>query len=198
MKTYILLAAAAILMPHLAGFGGSDDLTLAERDALTYMREEEKLARDVYQTLGVKWGARRFGNIAQAEQTHMDSVKSLLDRFKITDPAAETDKGEFKDPNLQKLYAKLVEQGTASRTEALKVGCLIEELDIKDLKDRSLKTKRDDIKMVFGNLERGSRNHLRAYFRSLSQQGGTYKPAHLSQADFDKIVNSPMERGRGG
>lgn len=198
MKTYILLAATAILMPHLAGFGGSDDLTLAERDALTYMREEEKLARDVYQALEVKWGARPFGNIAQAEQTHMDSVKSLLDQFKLNDPAADATKGEFKNADLQKLYAKLVKQGSTGRVEALKVGCLIEELDIKDLKDRSLKTKRDDIKMVFGNLERGSRNHLRAYFRSLTQQGGTYKPEHLSQADFDKIVNSPMERGRGG
>lgn len=198
MKTYILLAATAILIPHVAGVGGSDDLTAAERNALTYMREEEKLARDVYQALEAKWGARPFGNIALAEQTHMDSVNSLLDQFKLSDPAAGATWGEFKNADLQALYAKLVKQGGSSRTEALKVGCLIEELDIKDLRERTLKTKRDDIKMVFGNLERGSRNHLRAYFRSLNQQGGTYKPAHLSQAEFDKIVNSPMERGRGG
>ena len=44
------------------------------------MREEEKLARDVYVALGDRWGLRVFENIARAEQRHMDAVVAQLDR----------------------------------------------------------------------------------------------------------------------
>lgn len=49
------------------------------------MREEEKLARDVYLTFGEKWGLTLFTNIAKSEQTHTDAVKTLLDRYEIKD-----------------------------------------------------------------------------------------------------------------
>jgi len=44
-------------------------------------------------------------------------------------------------------------------------------------------------------LLQGSRNHLRAYYQTLLNQGGSYTPQYLSQAEFDAIVNSAMERG---
>jgi hypothetical protein len=53
-----------------------------------------------------------------------------------------------------------------------------------------------DILLVYDNLLRGSRNHLRAFMKTLSQQGGGYTPQYLSQTEFDAIVNSPMETGR--
>jgi len=56
-------------------------LSESEMQGLILMREEEKLARDVYTTLGEKWDLNIFINIAGSEQTHTDAVKYLLDRY---------------------------------------------------------------------------------------------------------------------
>lgn len=191
------LASSASLANALPNFL-VPKLSQEERDGLVYMREEEKLARDVYNVFTLKWGARPFGNIAQSEQTHMDAVKVLLDRYGLDDPAARTRPGVFKNPELQALYTKLVARGGASRIEALKVGALIEDLDLYDL-ERWLKvTVQPDIKLVYENLAMGSRNHLRAFITALGNSGGSYVPRYLAKADFDKIVAAPMERGGRG
>jgi len=46
-------------------------LTAEEETELVYMREEEKLARDVYLTLTDTWQLPIFWNIAGAKQRHM-------------------------------------------------------------------------------------------------------------------------------
>jgi hypothetical protein len=168
-------------------------LTKAETDALVFMREEEKLAYDVYSVLYAKWGLRQFSNISKAEATHTSAVKTLLDRYGIKDPAASTKVGAFTNPDLQALYNKLVKQGSVSATDALKVGALIEEVDIADLQKRATTT--PDINLVYSNLEKGSRNHLRAFTTGLRSQGVTYVPTVLSKTAYAAIVNSATERG---
>ena len=101
----------------------ASDLNDTEVASLLFMREEEKLARDVYNTLYSVWGQPTFQNIASSEQTHMDEVKQLLDRYGLTDPALTP--GQFTDPTLQSLYNQLVAQGSASLADALKVGAAI-------------------------------------------------------------------------
>ena len=54
-------------------------LTEAEENHILYMREEEKLARDVYLTLYELWGAEIFANISESEQQHMDAYLSGLE-----------------------------------------------------------------------------------------------------------------------
>ncbi len=171
------------------------DLSDAERDALLYMREEEKLAYDVYVALGDVWGTQVFSNIADAERTHTDSVKVLLDRYGITDVTTSGAAGVFTDPKLQELYDQLVATGTTSLVDALSVGATIEDVDIADLRARA--TDNPDIQLVYDNLEKGSRNHLRAFVRQLSKNDATYTPTYISDADFDAIVDSPAERGHG-
>ncbi len=112
-------------------------LTAEEIDGLRWMREEEKLAHDVYVALGETWGIRVFENIAAAETTHGEAIKTLLDRHGIADPAAGQPVGAFTDPELQALYGDLVARGRTSLVDALTVGALIEELDISDLRDRA-------------------------------------------------------------
>lgn len=146
-----------------------NNLTADEEYWLTYMREEEKLARDVYLYLNDIWQLRSFDNISRSEQKHMDSVKSLLDSYGIADPAADKEKGEFTNPDLQALYNELIEQGSISLIEAIKVGILIEETDIDDLKEAISLTNNDDIKTVYSNLLRGSQNHLKAFTSNLSK-----------------------------
>ena len=131
------------------------------------MREEEKLAHDVYVTLYEQWGLRVFGNISRSEQQHTEAVAYLLDRYDISDPAAGNDFGEFTDADLQALYDQLVAQGSKSVADALKVGAAIEEIDILDLQERLAETDNAAIERVYNSLLAGSENHLRAFVGNL-------------------------------
>lgn len=139
---------------------------------LAYMREEEKLARDVYTELAQKWGVATFSNIARSEQRHTDTIATLLVRYGIADPAAGKAAGKYTDPALQKLHDDLVARGSKSLTEALEVGKLIEQVDIADLDKRIARTTQTDIVAVYKNLRAGSENHLSAFTRRLTG-GGT-------------------------
>lgn len=173
-------------------------LSSTEADALRYMREEEKLAHDVYVTLGTTWGLQIFSNISQSEATHTNAIKTLLDRYELADPAAGKAVGEFTDPTLQALYNQLVAQGQGSLANALTVGATIEDLDIVDLQTRVAQTEHPDLQMVYANLMQGSRNHLRAFVSTLNRQAGTsYQPQYLDQTTYDSIVASAIERGHG-
>lgn len=176
----------------------TDTLSDAEVEGLLYMREEEKLARDVYLMLYDEWGVPVFQNIANSEQTHTNAVRNLLDRYDIEDPAAENDVGVFANSTLQALYDQLVQQGSQSLADAFRVGAAIEEIDILDLEVRIAQTEKPDIQQVYENLMNGSRNHLQAFASNLERRTGeTYQPQYLSQAAFASIVEAPTERGRG-
>ena len=172
------------------------ELTTAETAGLLRMREEEKLAHDVYSTLYDQWQLQAFDNISSSELTHTDAVLTLLDRYDLADPAAGNAVGEFTNADLQSLYTSLVERGSSSLVDALEVGATIEDLDISDL--RSLATDTPDLALVYANLEKGSRNHLRAFTKQLAKNGADYTPAYISQADYDAIIASDMERGSSG
>ena len=165
---------------------------------LQFMREEEKLAHDVYVTLYEKWGLRVFANISRSEQQHTEAVAYLLDRYDISDPAAGNDLGTFTDAKLQALYDQLVAQGSESVTDALKVGAAIEEIDILDLQERLAATDNAAIERVYNSLLAGSENHLRAFVSNLkSRTGETYAPQYLSQAAHNAIVTASGSQGGG-
>ncbi len=170
-----------------------ETLSDTERASLLRMREEEKLAHDIYIVLFQKWGSPVFSNIASSEQTHMDAVLLLLKRYSIEDPASAT-LGQFNNPTLQGLYNELRDKGLSSLTDALTVGATIEDLDLSDLKmDASIDNA--DIHLVYDNLSRGSRNHMRAYVRNLSNQGSSYTPQYISLTEFNSIISSDVETG---
>lgn len=144
---------------------GDATLTDAEIDDLLLMREEEKLARDLYNALYEQWGERVFANIARSEQKHMDAVKTLLDAYSITDPVGADTPGVFENDELQSLYDTLLAQGSTSVEEALAVGVLVEETDIADLQAALDNTDNPSISRVYENLLRGSEHHLEAFSR---------------------------------
>ncbi len=158
-------------------------------DMLKYMREEEKLAHDVYVTLYDQWDAKVFENISKSETKHTDAIKGLLDYYNIEDPAL-TGIGAFNNEELQKLYDDLTAQGNASLIEALKVGATIEEVDIIDLDTAMNNCDVDTILTVYGNLRKGSTHHLKAFVYNLSKQGVDYAPQFLTQEEYDEIINS--------
>ncbi len=171
------------------------NLSLDEIKGLLIMREEEKLARDVYLKLYELWGAQIFLNISKAEQTHMDTVKILLDKYALEDPVKEDIKGKFVNKELQKLYDGLVALGSKSYKDALIVGMTIEDLDIADLQIWLKKSDNEDIKIVYDNLMKGSRNHMRSFYKNLKNIGGDYKPKYITQKEFENIISTPIERG---
>lgn len=169
-------------------------LSEAEKEGLLLMREEEKLAHDVYLKLYEKWSLKPFTNISNSEQTHTDAIKVLLDKYELSDPN-QPEVGVFKNPDLQALFTSLANTGQESLIAALKVGATIEDLDIKDLQKELEKTSNEDIRMVYEELMRGSRNHMRAFIKNLKNNGGEYTPQYITQAEFDAIISADIERG---
>lgn len=172
-----------------------EPLNQDEISSLSFMREEEKLARDVYITLFNKWGVNIFTNISASEQTHMESVLLLLNKYSLTDPVGSNAVGVFNNATLQNLYNQLVAQGNTSVLEAYKVGATIEDLDIFDLKNALINIDNQDIRLVYDNLTKGSRNHMRSFYKNILSVGGIYTPQYITQAEFDAIINSAMETG---
>ena len=166
-------------------------------DGLTHMREEEKLARDVYQHLSDTYGTVIFSNIARSEARHMDAIKTLLDRYGIADPVVSDARGVFGDQHFTDLYTQLTVAGDANLNAALTAGATIEDLDIKDLMDRSIGMTAQDILLVYGNLTRASQNHLRAFAGQLTANGASYIPQFISQTLYDSILAGQQGNGRG-
>lgn len=182
------------IRPALASLP-DESLSEVEKTDLIYIREEEKLARDVYQTLYEKWGVQVFANIAQSEQTHTETVRDLLEKYDVTDPVTDDSVGVFQNKELQRLYDDLVGQGAVSEVEAFRVGALIEELDIKDLQEAIDRTDNADIAFAYENLIRASRNHLRSFTKQLTARGGTYTPQYISAEEYVGITATDTERG---
>jgi len=165
-----------------------------EQAGIIYMREEEKLARDVYEASYEAHQLLIFQNIASAEQTHMDAMKLLVDRYELEDPVLD-ESGNFSDGDLQVLYDNLSLRSLQSLEEALLVGVLIEETDIADLQAHINETDNEDVVLVYDNLMKGSKNHLRSYVKVLERYGFSVTPQVLSQEQFDEILNSSIEKG---
>ena len=186
--------------------GDSDDagepltpptLSAEEIAGLKFMREEEKLAYDVYVALYAAFqtdpDAAVFDNISQSEATHTEAVRKLLEKYGIPDPAAGNGPGVFTDLALQSLYDTLVDQGRQNIRAALSVGALIEETDIRDITEKLAQTDEADIISVYTSLRCGSGNHLRSFDAALANKGVDYVAQVLTQQEYDAIANSPPE-----
>lgn len=186
-----LLPAGEAMAARRGAGDGSTTLTNGEKNDLAFMREEEKLARDVYLTLYDIWGTPVFANIASSEQQHMDAILSLLNTYKLPDPAAGNLVGEFLNAELQALYDALIARGKQSALEALQVGGVIEETDIEDLSAAMATSRLSNIDKVYQNLLNGSYNHLRAFASNIqSLTGQPYVAQVVSQDIVDSILDN--------
>jgi hypothetical protein len=141
---------------------------------LAFMREEEKLAHDVYAWFDAFFaerepGANVFGRIAASEARHTEAVLNLLVAYGLPDPAY-AEAGKFLDPGLQALYDSLVATGELGVTEALTVGVVIEQTDITDIGEAiEVSLAYPDIMQVYSNLLAASENHLAAFNKVLAR-----------------------------
>ena len=184
------IVTTAIAVPSWAGKGQGSGITpLSEEEVieLTFMREEEKLARDVYLDMHDIWSANIFSRIATSEQRHMDTMKKMLDKYGLPDPALPA-RGAFDDEFLQDKYYDLTDKGDNSYVDGLEVGAFIEELDMIDLQEAINVTTHIDVVNAYQHLLEGSKNHLRAFVGALETQGVIYTPLLISQELFDAIM----------
>jgi hypothetical protein len=135
---------------------------------LTYLIEEEKLAKDVYQAMLDLWGSKVFGNILKSEESHQSQVLSVMATRDIADPRS-SEPGVFKNAELQELYDELIAKGSKSAVDAYEVGVAIEVLDIDDLTKMLATAKDADVIAMMENLRKGSENHLRAFNNQLNK-----------------------------
>lgn len=137
------------------------------------MREEEKMARDVYAYLYDKYKLPVFKNITKSENAHISAVLRLIEGFKITDNSTSS-AGVFTNTHISELYQQLITMGNISVVDALKVGVLIEQTDIADLKKELLSVENVSVKTVYTNLSKASEVHLKAFIWNLKVRGVVY------------------------
>ncbi len=194
MKTLFTITLFFVATTFFNAAVYATNLSKAEKEGIQLMREEEKLAHDVYVFLYEKWNLRIFNNISNAESHHFEAVGYLIETYKLKDNAKEN-AGDFNNKKLQNLYDSLTEKGSESLTAALEVGALIEEVDIDDLQ-RLLAANPDSvIAGVYQNLLRGSENHLRAFTGQLESRGAKYTPTVLSETEFNRILAGTHQKG---
>jgi len=172
-----------------------EDLDESELAGLLLMREEEKLARDVYKYMHQKYNMKIFENIMHSEEVHMFAIKVMIEKYGLEDPVDNSPAGIFKNSKLQEIYNALITKGDKSLTDALIVGTIIEDLDINDLNDLIEEASNKDLIYVYENLNLGSRNHLRAFYNQVLNNEGEYTPQYISQDEFDAILSGNKEFG---
>jgi len=194
MKTLFTITLIWIAATSFTTKSFATGLTDAEKEGIQLMREEEKLAQNVYIFLYDKWGIPIFNNISNAETRHFDAVGYLLKNYKIADSALSKI-GKFSNHEISFLYDSLTEKGSESLIEALKVGAFIEEFDIADLQKLLALNNDSIVEGVYQNLLRGSNNHLRAFVGQLESHNEKYDPIILSESIFLEIVEGEHQRG---
>jgi len=166
----------------------TSSLTNYEIEGILFMREEEKLARDIYLVFNSIFPHQTFDNISKSEQKHTDTMAKLIDYYSLEDPFIDTI-GKFVDPTLCELYQVLIDWGTCCLDSALVVGAIIEETDIEDIERFANQTEVKNITNVYQNLLDGSENHLRAFVNALDIRGIDYYPRLLTIEKFTEIMN---------
>jgi len=158
------LAATAVAIPaSLFVATSANAADSATTELLQAMVAEEKVAHDVYVTLGDMYNVSTFDRIANSEDRHQVAVRTLLDAYGVADPTVGDEVGEFDDPVFQAMYDDMVAEGSTSLDAAAQVGITIEEVDIADLQEALNAGQPADIGRVFTNLLNASEKHLAAF-----------------------------------
>lgn len=130
---------------------------------LTFSRDEERMARDLYTLFGQTYDAPVFDRIAASEQQHFDAIGTLVARYGVADPAAGQPAGTYATAEVQALYDQWKSQGLESQDAALAVGVALEQADIADLQDMIARTAQPDVHQVLTHLLAASQRHLAAF-----------------------------------
>jgi len=206
--------AVAIALAGKAAHAGTDGIVLDynEQTHLEFMREEEKLARDVYMELGTMYPDHPiFGKIDDSEQKHTDAVKAMIEKYGLQDPNTNDNIGVYTGEDygwyFTEKFQQLVEKASLSELDALYVGAFIEELDMMDINQcpqvivetdngindvsecGKIYTDNADVDRLYAALLDGSDSHLEGYVRNIEKYigEGNYQAQVLPQEQVDEL-----------
>jgi len=171
-------------------------LSPAEKQILSYLREQEWMSADVYNFFLALSPLPVFQNIGMNGLNHSEMVHLLMMRNNLPDPACPHIPGRYTDFSITNHYNKLIERGRSSQDEALLACLSLEEFDLQHVMLFQLRVSNPDVLNLLEILGRGARNHMRALYRHCSERGLKFEPAYLSKEYFNTVVNQPPERGR--
>lgn len=175
-------------------FDSTADLTTDEIEFIYAVREDEKIARDLYFSFFRNFGLKTFENIGKAEDNHIKATEKLFDYYEIDYPALSAN-GKFEDASRQKLFDSLLLKGTPE-LEAFKVMALLEESNIVEYGEVLKSIVNPNIKLVIENLAKASANHFKAAIRQITALGGTYAPALMTQEQYRALIAIGFEKGK--
>jgi hypothetical protein len=178
-------AEATAVRPRAAG--GS--LSASERQTLLHLSEQEKLARDLYESLSETWRLDVFHTTSGSEDIHADALRTLLGRYKLFDPSQGLGRGEFSRVDLAERYGDLIARGRFSPVEALKAAASVEELEIEDMSRRLLDVQVPEIQSVLETVVSSDKHHLRSLVVALRKLGHAYQPTRLPRDQYDLILD---------
>jgi len=175
-------------------FDSTADLTADEIEFIYAVREDEKVARDLYFSFFGTFGLKPFENIGKAEDNHIKATEKLFDYYEIDYPAL-SENGKFENAIRQKLFDSLLLKGTPE-LEAFKVMAMLEESNIVEYGEVLKTIANPNIKIVIENLARASANHFKAAIRQITALGGTYTPALMTQEQYRAVIAIGFEKGK--
>ena len=169
----------------------TSEISTELKNTLSYMGNEERLAYDIYLRLYQEYPITQFYNIAMNSETkHIQEVQKLVntyvdsyDEFTNTDlnelaykdtSVSNMESGVYDIQKIQELYDNLIALGLQSELDALKVGCMVEVVDINDLLEYiELAEKENATEVVssFELLRDGSYKHYWAFDSALTSRG---------------------------
>lgn len=183
---------------NLAGetppFDSTADLTADEIEFVYAVREDEKVARDLYTAFFEKYSLKTFSNISRSEANHMRAVEILLEYYEIDFPAAG-EYGVFEDPARQAIYDTLLAKGNTA-LEGFRVMAQLEEENIVSYRNVLSDITNPNIKIVIENLGKASENHFKAAIRQITALGGTYAPKLMNQEEYKAMIAKGFEQGK--
>ncbi|MDD2756537.1 MAG: DUF2202 domain-containing protein [Methanothrix sp.] len=162
-------------------------LNAHEKEGLSFIWEEEKMARDLYTSLYESDKLTIFRDLARSEQSHMDQARAIIDKYALSIPGND-EQGVFQNQTLQKVHDELLAKGLPSDQDALNAAATFEEISIMDLQEELNITHAQDVMAMYQGLLAGSQKHLRSYVTDLKDRGIKYDPRYLGMDEFEKIV----------
>jgi hypothetical protein len=185
-------ASEAVFMFLTDGFP-LEDISAVDETALLKIWQDQKLSRDLYQSFYTAYSLPIYANMLSDAQHHMDFMHILLGKFGVSVPQDVA--GLFADQEAQNLFDLMLNAGNGSAVEALRQGAAAEDMTIADLQILLPQTDNLEIQIIYQNLLKSARNHLRLIIKELSQAGIDYDPQYISDDDFAAIIVSPVETG---
>ncbi|SFV61276.1 Uncharacterized protein MJ0754 [hydrothermal vent metagenome] len=164
------------------------NLTPELQDSITYMYNEERLAKDIYLNVYERQPIKQLYNIAtKSEIKHEQAVNDIAIKYDLNitqypdtdipydkDSIAKYGSGEYAVEAIQELYNMLYNKGINSEQDALEVGCMVEVTDIDDLDkyiSQASASNASDVIEVFNFLRDGSYKHYWAFDNGLKNMG---------------------------